>query len=282
MTDVIFDDFYNNISIHLKGAKESVKIAVAWINFRIYENLFFELINNKVSIEIIINDDYINAKHNLLIDNLICCGAKIHKIKMPKPKQYMHNKFCIIDEKIVLNGSYNWSVNANNNFENIIISDEMLLVKRFCEEFNKMWRMSDSYIQQIFGCNKYNLIVLSIENNYTTADRYIIDGTVLGYVDTHYYDLNLMQNIYAIQGKYYSMLDDYMVYDDPFELEKINCMIDIDINRYLSNAILSFNGQIHAIGIECNEMKYGDFEEKYIKIIWKERFCMIEDRYEID
>ena len=29
----------------------------------------------------------------------------------------MHNKFCIIDKSIVINGSYNWTRKAKNNFE---------------------------------------------------------------------------------------------------------------------------------------------------------------------
>jgi len=37
----------------------------------------------------------------------------------------MHNKFCVIDSKTVVTGSYNWTKKAQSNYENItIIKDE--------------------------------------------------------------------------------------------------------------------------------------------------------------
>lgn len=34
---------------------------------------------------------------------------------------FLHNKFCIIDYSIIINGSYNWTYSAINNEENILI-----------------------------------------------------------------------------------------------------------------------------------------------------------------
>ena len=44
----------------------------------------------------------------------------------------MHNKFCIIDESLVLNGSYNWTLNASlKNFENVVFTDDRDLISQF-------------------------------------------------------------------------------------------------------------------------------------------------------
>jgi hypothetical protein len=51
----------------------------------------------------------------------------------------MHHKFCLIDDNITINGSYNYSYNAsNNNVENIHISDDYSIYKQFLNEFEKL------------------------------------------------------------------------------------------------------------------------------------------------
>ena len=50
----------------------------------------------------------------------------------------MHNKFCVIDDKVIT-GSYNWTYHANKNRENIIIVDEPGVVDSYCEQFEKLF-----------------------------------------------------------------------------------------------------------------------------------------------
>jgi hypothetical protein len=48
----------------------------------------------------------------------------------------MHHKFCIIDDAVLITGSYNWTKNARRHFENIIIvENEFELVKQYKHEF---------------------------------------------------------------------------------------------------------------------------------------------------
>jgi len=55
----------------------------------------------------------------------------------------MHNKFAIIDGKLVITGSYNWTANAErNNYENILfIRNSPKLVKAYLNEFEGLWRI---------------------------------------------------------------------------------------------------------------------------------------------
>ena len=50
----------------------------------------------------------------------------------------MHNKFCVIDKKILINGSYNWTYYAENkNSENILlIKNEQQTIDAFHKEFH--------------------------------------------------------------------------------------------------------------------------------------------------
>lgn len=57
----------------------------------------------------------------------------------------MHHKFVIIDDDILITGSANWTMQALfGNAENIIITNHPVLLKRFVEEFEKLWEIYDS------------------------------------------------------------------------------------------------------------------------------------------
>ena len=52
----------------------------------------------------------------------------------------MHHKVFIIDDAIVITGSYNPTKNANeNNDENILIIHDKTIAKKYLEEFNSLW-----------------------------------------------------------------------------------------------------------------------------------------------
>ena len=56
----------------------------------------------------------------------------------------MHHKFCIIDNKIVMTGSFNWTMQAiMGNNENVIITSESEVVNPFVSEFEKLWNEYD-------------------------------------------------------------------------------------------------------------------------------------------
>ena len=55
----------------------------------------------------------------------------------------MHNKVMIIDGKIVLTGSFNWSVSAEKkNNENLIVIRSLYVARVYEEEFDKIWNNS--------------------------------------------------------------------------------------------------------------------------------------------
>ncbi|KAE9073028.1 hypothetical protein PF005_g23855 [Phytophthora fragariae] len=55
-------------------------------------------------------------------------------------RTYMHHKFCVIDKKILLNGSFNWSRQAVvGNAENLVIHKDGPIIGRFDEHFTHLW-----------------------------------------------------------------------------------------------------------------------------------------------
>ena len=52
----------------------------------------------------------------------------------------MHHKFAIIDNRILLTGSYNWTFSANNrNDENLMVIDDPEIIEIFQNQFINLW-----------------------------------------------------------------------------------------------------------------------------------------------
>jgi len=62
------------------------------------------------------------------------------KIRISSNKYIMHNKFAIIDNRILLTGSYNWTFSANHrNDENLMVIDDPDIITRYQNYFEKLW-----------------------------------------------------------------------------------------------------------------------------------------------
>lgn len=140
MTECYFNNIDYYIKKYLSKAQTSVCIVVAWINTSLFEAEFSQLVQKNVQITIMYNDDFINAK---IVKKQ--AGIIYIPIRMPSSKNKMHDKFCIIDGRFVISGSYNWSKNANANFENVIINDDRLTVAKFQNEFYELTNVNSLY-----------------------------------------------------------------------------------------------------------------------------------------
>ncbi|WLQ12293.1 phospholipase D-like domain-containing protein [Hahella aquimaris] len=62
-------------------------------------------------------------------------------VKMDDEPHHMHHKFALIDDSVLIHGSFNWTRSASTyNQENIVVTDHPGLVKEFSGEFAKLWR----------------------------------------------------------------------------------------------------------------------------------------------
>ena len=59
------------------------------------------------------------------------------------PRSKMHHKFAILDREMALTGSYNWTLESDeNNHENLAILRDPLSVREFVSEFEALWAES--------------------------------------------------------------------------------------------------------------------------------------------
>ena len=131
----------------LSTAKKEVNIAVAWITSQNLINKLQELKNNNIEINIMITKDIGKENKDYFIkttDKLKALANEFNVIEVKGKnnsyKQYMHNKYCIIDNEKVLDGSYNWSKNAKYNEEHIIVVESEIIAKLYKENYDRLIR----------------------------------------------------------------------------------------------------------------------------------------------
>ena len=66
---------------------------------------------------------------------------------------FLHHKVIIVDERIVITGSFNFSDNADeSNDENVLIVDNSEIASLYIQEFNRIWAMSSDPSPDKFEC----------------------------------------------------------------------------------------------------------------------------------
>ncbi len=138
MVQAHFSNIRKSILKEVSKASESLKVAVYWFTNHELFDLLYQKQREGVQCELIIHNDYINNRETgLPFQKFIDAGGKFYFSDEENP---MHNKFCIIDQKVLINGSYNWTYYAESkNHENIlIIKEESSVINAFASEFSDL------------------------------------------------------------------------------------------------------------------------------------------------
>ncbi|NVM66600.1 hypothetical protein FHW88_004918 [Mucilaginibacter sp. SG538B] len=126
-------DIYARIQTELLKAEFEILIATAWFTDEDLFNILVAKLSEGIHLEIIVADNQENEKLDFSL--LSSKGAIVHKIKNIG-YGIMNQKFCVIDKRIALHGSYNWTVNARkNNHESIISTNHLETVASLIENF---------------------------------------------------------------------------------------------------------------------------------------------------
>lgn len=119
----------------VQSAQKSMDVAIFDITL---DKLVHEILvaSKKLPVRIIVDKRQAKGQ-NSLVSTLIKAGAQV---RFGHQRGIMHNKFTIVDKKMIETGSFNYSNNATfNNHENQIYLANPTIVARYQEEFEKMW-----------------------------------------------------------------------------------------------------------------------------------------------
>lgn len=120
----------------LDEVRQTIDICVFTITEDRIANTLVQLHQRGIAIRIISDDD----KALDLGSDVNALAQKGISIRFDRSTNHMHHKFAILDNRLLLNGSFNWTRSAFlYNQENIVISDQPKLLHAFQQEFDKLW-----------------------------------------------------------------------------------------------------------------------------------------------
>jgi len=136
--EVVFQNIRETIISLLSQATSEIIVAMAWLTDKELMQLLIKKIHEGVFVEIIISDSDENFSERTYL-GLIEKKCTFWVSRINSEEGMMHNKFCVIDKRHVITGSYNWTYKANLNLENIlIVRNNLILAEEYCEKFKQI------------------------------------------------------------------------------------------------------------------------------------------------
>lgn len=123
---------------YLGQAKHSVDLCIYMFTQKTMSKLLQDL--HKMGIRVrIITDAQEDDGYSSQTDSLQKAGIEI-KSNKGGAGALMHHKFVIIDERLLISGSFNWTNKAVvSNYEAVLVTSAETLVKPFVNKFNELW-----------------------------------------------------------------------------------------------------------------------------------------------
>lgn len=135
--EILFENIRQEIVQEIREAKYIIWVAMAWFTDPMLFHELLEKSKQGVNIQIVIDDNDRNRNAGFkLSENFETYWVSIQSLY----KNVMHDKFCIIDLRTVIHGTYNWTLAAQFNKETISIDKNRETAERFADEFIKLKR----------------------------------------------------------------------------------------------------------------------------------------------
>lgn len=146
MNDLITNgtEIKQRIIAEINNAQQCIYLAMAYFTDRDIAMAIVDAKNRNVIVDVILSSNAQNETVKLMLKG---AAISVHAFDTGDARGIMHHKFCLIDHKISINGSYNYSLNAStNNVENIQVSDDVAIYNQFLSEFDRLKYNIDNHI----------------------------------------------------------------------------------------------------------------------------------------
>lgn len=134
-TEVIFENIEQRILKEIESAHYAIFVSVAWFTNKKLFNALLEKAKNNCYVSIIIQLDEINSQCG--IDYTLIRVGCSECFMISRDAELLHEKFCVIDFRKVITGSYNWTYKAAHNSENILILNEPTIATQYISRFEQ-------------------------------------------------------------------------------------------------------------------------------------------------
>ena len=145
------NDYQSQIRTRIQQASGSIKVAVAWLTDPVLVEELKKKAQQRVNVEVIMSADEWNALRFYDFKGLKNYGAKIRTFGSSEfgDEKFMHCKFCVIDSEVTIEGSNNWTVNAQYNMEQCRVEQDSDRATHLLRDFDTMMRGSSDYFSTI-------------------------------------------------------------------------------------------------------------------------------------
>ncbi|MBN3305785.1 PLD6 hydrolase, partial [Amia calva] len=94
----------------------------------------------RVAVRVVIDKDYLDINGSQ-VGRLLKAGISV---RHDTGSYFMHHKFALVDGRLLLTGSLNWTMTAvQGNRENVLVTEDPAFVKPFLREFEELWTAND-------------------------------------------------------------------------------------------------------------------------------------------
>lgn len=175
-----FHNIRNQILTELENAENEIVVAIYWFtNLELFEKLCKKR-EQGLSVFLIVHNDFINNRANGLdFQKFINLGGELY---FSDPNNPMHNKFCVIDKKVLINGSYNWTyfAESKNNENILLIKSEEETILAFRTQFENL-KNNLQIVKKIFNVTKFEID----EYNGLDSREYLANDIIYQAKETH-------------------------------------------------------------------------------------------------
>lgn len=127
----------DEISKLLRDATSTVNLCIFTITDHELARQIIACHKRGVKVRIITDDEKMNDNSSEIF-KLYKVGIQV---KTDHSRYHMHNKFGIIDNRIAITGSFNWTYTATkHNQENLLATSKFEIVKQYKDEFERLWK----------------------------------------------------------------------------------------------------------------------------------------------
>lgn len=134
--EAYFEGIAQKILDALDKAEATIDVCVAWFTNPQLRDKLLARSKDGVEVRVIIYKDGVNHTKGVDLTGLN------HKECRGERGGVLHDKFCVIDNVHTINGSYNWTLNAEhkNNEDAAFHFEDYRLASQYTKRFNQMWK----------------------------------------------------------------------------------------------------------------------------------------------
>ncbi|XP_058804256.1 uncharacterized protein LOC131671664 [Phymastichus coffea] len=126
----------NKVIGYIETATKTVDVCVYMLTCNAIVKAIIDLQRKNVFIRVISDNDSCGNDASQAL-NMQKSGIKV---RCRKSTCLMHHKFVIVDKKLLISGSANWTMQAfYGNYENILLTNHSDIVVQYLAEFDKLW-----------------------------------------------------------------------------------------------------------------------------------------------